>query len=279
LLNTDGQLIDSNQTMENFIKVTKPSESGNLPVLNNSGQIVDSGFSIDDIISSSSNILWSSKKINDNYISKTAPIIQNSLLVKSQDGNLLENSIIIDDSKSASATVLWTSDKIQQNFITLPLPNTEGNFLQYDSTGKIISAKPKLTFFSLLDNTWSPFSTDLYITAIVVKTDSTYCINLASSIDFIPAHKFVLTVNCVFAQGINTPTLVAQKKLHGTIPYYRADSINICLLGSEESPWQFTADDKIDIFFVDKTNKACFKICCIIKGYDTSNIVTIERIN
>jgi hypothetical protein len=119
----------------------------------------------------------------------------------------------------------------------------------------------------------------LYITAIVVKTGSTYCINLASSIDFIPAHNYVLIATCVFAQGINTPCLVAQKKLYGTIPYYKANSINICLLGSEASPWQFTANDKIDIFFIDKTNKKCFKIICIINGLDTSNIVTIERMN
>jgi len=278
LLTTNGELIDSNVNLSNVMLKSIPTTNKSVAILNSLGQTVDSGFSIDDTISSSSNILWSTKKIDDSYIRKTAPIIQNSLLVKSQDGNLQENNIIIDDSKPASATVLWTSNKVQQNFITLPTPNTDGNCLQFDSTGKLISAKPfKMMIFAALDNAWY-FGTNMYMGVMITKpTVNQYNLSLASNVNFNPIHTYHLTA--ILINGLtNGTTVQLQKKLSGNIPFNTTGSLNVSTLGTPTN-WMFIADDKLEILFVDRTNGAIFRITCIFNGFSTtSHIVYIEQL-
>jgi hypothetical protein len=282
LLTTNGQLIDSNVNLSNVMLKSIPTTDQSVAILNSLGQTVDSGFSIDDTKSSSSNILWSTKKIDDSYISKTAPIIQNSLLVKSPDGNLQENKIVIDDSKPASETVLWTSNKVQQIAITPPLPKTEGNILQYDNTGKLISAKPNnLMFASVPDGTWTtghgPY---MYMAVLILKSGSSYAVVIGSSINFNPAHTYVLSATALYAQQTNVPALPVHKKLNGTLVWYGAASLNICILGTPSAPWALYSDDKMEILFLDKTNKALFKIICIINGLGVGkHVITIERLN
>jgi hypothetical protein len=282
LLTTNGQLIDSNVNLSNVMLKSIPTTDQSVAILNSLGQTVDSGFSIDDTKSSSSNILWSTKKIDDSYISKTAPIIQNSLLVKSPDGNLQENKIVIDDSKPASETVLWTSNKVQQIAITPPLPKTEGNILQYDNTGKLISAKPNnLMFASVPDGTWTtghgPY---MYMAVLILKSGSSYAVVIGSSINFNPAHTYVLSATALYAQQTNVPALPVHKKLNGTLVWYGAASLNICILGTPSAPWALYSDDKMEILFLDKTNKGLFKIICIINGLGVGkHVITIERLN
>jgi glutaredoxin len=279
LLNIDGQLIDSNVNVSNVMLKSVPTADKSVAILNSFGQIVDSGFSIQDTNPASSTNLWSSQKIDDNYIRKTAPIIQNSLLIKSQDGNLKENSIIIDDSKPASANVVWTSNKVQQNFITLPTPNTDGNVLQYDSTGKIISAKPyKMTIFPSLDNAWY-FHPDMYIGVMITKPTATqYNVLLSSNVNFNPVHTYHLTAHWTSGPTNGTVTKL-HKKLSGNIPFNTTGTLNINTQGTPTT-WLFVADDKLEILFVDRTNRAIFKIMCIFTGFSAvSHIVSIEQLN
>ena len=281
LLTTNGELIDSNVNLSNVMLKSIPTTDQSVAILNSLGQTVDSGFSIDDTKSSSSNILWSTKKIDDSYISKTAPIIQNSLLVKSPDGNLQENNIVIDDSKPASETVLWTSNKVQEIAITPPLPKTEGNVLQYDNTGKLISAKPnKLFFASVPDGTWTGNGPYIYMSVLILKSGSTYAVVIGSGINFNPAHTYVLSATALYAVQTNVPALSVHKKLNGTLVWYGAGSLNVCVLGTPSAPWTLNSDDKMEILFLDKTNQALFKIICIINGLGVGkHVITIERLN
>jgi hypothetical protein len=123
-ISPDGQLIDSNQTMENFVKVTKPSESGNLPVLDKSGQLIDSNFRIDDSLNSL-NTVWSSKKNDLTYI-KLLP--GTNLAQLGLDGQLIDSGIsvndfaqnlqktITNDTEPPSSTNIWSSEKIINSF-------------------------------------------------------------------------------------------------------------------------------------------------------------------
>jgi hypothetical protein len=69
------------------------------------------------------------------------------------------------------------------------------------------------------------------------------------------------------------------KKLSGNIPFNTTGTLNINTQGTPTT-WLFVADDKLEILFVDRTNRAIFKIMCIFTGFSAvSHIVSIEQLN
>jgi hypothetical protein len=114
----------------------------------NVGQVIDSGFGINDSSMASPNILWSSNQIQNHILSVTqAKQAKQPSAVSgnfasfgdgSDNGQVIDSGFLINDSAVPSSNVLYSSAKIQQ---LLPPPSQQVSFLS-DALPPPVSAPP-----------------------------------------------------------------------------------------------------------------------------------------
>lgn len=99
----------------------------------NTGQVMDSGLSVNDSSDPYVNVLWSSNKIQTNYQAKqSGAVFKNLASFGNGDGQVLDSGLSVNDDSLPAPNILYSSSKIQQLFpsqiLFLPnaIPNSNG---------------------------------------------------------------------------------------------------------------------------------------------------------
>ena len=128
--------------LSSALQTISPNVPGDIPTITASGSLVDSGYRLDDTVTSTKT-LWSSSAVTNALSSKIDAVPASSLneLVEFDgNGGILASGVIIQDNQGPSSSVLWTSDKVhamslgKQNIVSEASP---GNVAFYDATGQV----------------------------------------------------------------------------------------------------------------------------------------------
>jgi hypothetical protein len=94
------------------LDAVKGAKNNNIPIFRDE-QLVDSGFTVDDTMPASAQILYSSMKNDELYQTKFKPGTEgrtvSTIATIGNDGALLDSNIQINDQEGPSNTILWTS--------------------------------------------------------------------------------------------------------------------------------------------------------------------------
>jgi len=105
---------------ESSLSAIKDVKNNNIPMFKNA-QLFDSGYSIDDNVPSSSQIIYSSMKNDEMYLQKLKRVegkTGSTLATIIPDGSLLDSNIEINDLEGPSDTILWTSSRAFKSWVS-----------------------------------------------------------------------------------------------------------------------------------------------------------------
>lgn len=152
-----NQLVNEvEQKCQTSLKIPNQFISKNIPIFDSNGNIIDSGFKIDDNDNSLTS-LWTSEKQNSHWKSLESvinskiqtlqdtkmekfvkPLVENCLVKSDADGNLIASSVVIDDKADPDNTVIWTSEKIDSTFAKFEdLPIISKNLILCNERGNL----------------------------------------------------------------------------------------------------------------------------------------------
>jgi hypothetical protein len=132
-----------NALLSDTLPIISPSNPGDIPIITSTGSLADSGFKIDDTVTSITS-LWTSNATSNALFSKmdvvpgTAP---DQIAVFDGKGGLMGSSLVVQDSAPPNSSVLWSSDKIfsltegKQNLVG---GATSGNVSFFDPQGQVV---------------------------------------------------------------------------------------------------------------------------------------------
>jgi hypothetical protein len=110
------------------------------------GQVLDSGFLVDDGSAPSSSVLWSSTKTKsalNNKQNLVSGVVNGNLASFDANGQVLDSLYAVKDDVSASSSVLWSSAKTEstlgkkQNLVPSAI---FGNLASFDATGQVVDS-------------------------------------------------------------------------------------------------------------------------------------------
>jgi hypothetical protein len=103
----------SQMTDMNYQKKAVPVTMNSIAILDDSGQVDDSGVIINDNVIADIDVLWSSKKISDSFLPISLVLNKNPNFLLNFDGSgNVASQFQVNDAAAADPTVIWSSDKI-----------------------------------------------------------------------------------------------------------------------------------------------------------------------
>ena len=116
---------------------------GNVTMLasDENGNLIDSGYVIDDSLPAGPNVLWTSEKTGGG-VELVVPARVNNVANIDAVGQYQDSGYIIDDTLPASNNVLWSSNKAGSiaGKANLSVPAVAGNLARIDATGQYVDA-------------------------------------------------------------------------------------------------------------------------------------------
>ena len=119
----------------------KPVANATILSSDESGNIIDSGYVIDDSLPAGPNVLWTSEKTGGG-VELVIPARVNNVAKIDAVGQYQDSGYIIDDTLPASNNVLWSSNKAGSiaGKANLSIPAAAGNLARIDATGQYVDA-------------------------------------------------------------------------------------------------------------------------------------------
>jgi hypothetical protein len=127
--------------------------AGDVAFFDSQGQVTDKGMTVDDTLSPSPTVLWTSKQISNEMGKKQMLVgtaVANHLATFDASGQVVDSGSLVDDGAPPSTSVVWSSAKTtaaisgKQNVVTSAVAE---NLASFDSSGQV-----KDSFFSIKDS-------------------------------------------------------------------------------------------------------------------------------
>lgn len=186
------QIVDTIQAAANVLNqnTTVIGNAGNVAQVGTVGNVVDSGFKIDDTAPANKNVLWTSQRFQgspntlagfdasgnfsslpiDSFSLMTVSSAPTDNLLKSASGQATDSGVSISDSKGPSSNVVWTSEGVIKNLIADDSTSSTSTWSSLQISGAVVSAASKI-ISDTTTNSSTTWSSDKIANEIAQKTE------------------------------------------------------------------------------------------------------------